>query len=51
VSTGAPERYVPRPYALAAVLRVVAPGLVRRALGGSAAQVMTTVTGADMAER
>jgi uncharacterized protein len=46
-----PERYVPRPYALAAVLRVVAPGLVRRALGGGAAQVMTTVTGADMAER
>jgi short-subunit dehydrogenase len=46
-----PERYVPRPYALAAALRVVAPGLVRRALGGSAAQVMTTATGADMAER
>jgi uncharacterized protein len=46
-----PERYVPRPYALAAALRVVAPGLVRRVLGGGAAQVMTTVTGADMAER
>jgi short-subunit dehydrogenase len=46
-----PERYVPRPYALAAALRVVAPGLVRRALGGGAAQVMTTVTGADMVER
>jgi uncharacterized protein len=46
-----PERYVPRPYALAAALRVVAPRLVRRVLGGSAAQVMTTVTGADMAER
>jgi uncharacterized protein len=45
------ERYVPRPYALAAVLRVVAPRLVRRALGGGAARVMTTVTGADMAER
>jgi short-subunit dehydrogenase len=29
-----PERYVPRPYAVAAVLRVVAPRLVRRALGG-----------------
>ena len=25
------ERYVPRPYALAAALRVLAPGLVRRA--------------------
>jgi uncharacterized protein len=46
-----PERYVPRPYGLAAALRVVAPGLVRRALGGGAAQVMTTVTGADIAER
>jgi uncharacterized protein len=46
-----PERYVPRPYALAAMLRVMAPGLVRRVLGGGAAQVMTTVTGADMAER
>ncbi len=45
-----PERYVPRPYALAAALRVVAPGLVRRVLGGGAAQVMTTTTGADMAE-
>jgi uncharacterized protein len=48
---GRPERYVPRPYALAAVLRIVAPGLVRRALGGGAAAVMTTTTGADMAER
>ncbi|HTA14371.1 MAG TPA: SDR family NAD(P)-dependent oxidoreductase [Solirubrobacteraceae bacterium] len=45
-----PERYVPRPYALAAALRVVAPGLVRRVLGGGAAQVMTTVTGADIVE-
>jgi short-subunit dehydrogenase len=46
-----PERYVPRPYAFAAALRVVAPGLVRRVLGGGAAQVMTTLTGPDMAER
>jgi uncharacterized protein len=46
-----PERYVPRAYGLAAALRVVAPGLVRRVLGGGAAQVITTVTGADMAER
>ncbi len=45
------ERYVPRPYALAAALRVVAPRLVRRVLGGGAAQAMTTVTGADMADR
>ncbi|HWY90775.1 MAG TPA: SDR family NAD(P)-dependent oxidoreductase [Solirubrobacteraceae bacterium] len=44
------ERYVPRPYALAAVLRIVVPGLVRRVLGGGAAQVMTTTTGADLRE-
>jgi short-subunit dehydrogenase len=46
-----PERYVPRAYGLAAALRVAAPRLVRRVLGGGAAQVMTTTTGADMAER
>jgi short-subunit dehydrogenase len=43
------ERYVPRPYALAAALRVLAPGLVRRVLGGNAAAVMTTTTGPDLA--
>src|SRR5580692_6996901 len=46
-----PERYVPRPYALAAALRILAPGLVRRVLGGSSAAVITTTTGADLAER
>jgi uncharacterized protein len=46
-----PERYVPRPYAIAAALRVLAPALVRRALGGPAAAVMTTTTGPDLAER
>ncbi|HEY4427046.1 MAG TPA: SDR family NAD(P)-dependent oxidoreductase [Solirubrobacteraceae bacterium] len=46
-----PERYVPRAYALAAVLRILTPGLVRRVIGGGAASVMTTTTGADMAER
>jgi len=46
-----PERYVPRPYVLAAALRVLTPGLVRRVLGGSAAAVMTTTTGADLANR
>jgi short-subunit dehydrogenase len=45
------ERYVPRPYALAAALRVLAPALVRRVLGGGAAAVMTTTTGPDAAER
>jgi short-subunit dehydrogenase len=39
-----PERYVPRPYALAAALRVLTPGLVRRVMGGSSAKVMTTTT-------
>jgi short-subunit dehydrogenase len=48
---GSPERYVPRPYGFAAALRVVAPGLVRRVLGGSGAAVMTTTTGPDLAER
>jgi short-subunit dehydrogenase len=48
---GRPERYVPRPYGVAAALRVVAPALVRRVLGGGAAAVMTTTTGADLAER
>jgi uncharacterized protein len=43
------ERYVPRAYALAAAVRVLAPALVRRALSGGAAGVMTTTTGADMA--
>ena len=46
-----PERYVPRPYALASAIRILAPGLVRRVLGGPAAAAMTTTTGADMAER
>jgi short-subunit dehydrogenase len=46
-----PERYVPRPYALAAALRILAPGLVRRVLGGGAGAAMTTTTGADLAER
>jgi len=42
-----PERYVPRPYALAAALRVLMPGLVRRVLGGSAASVMTTTVNSE----
>jgi len=48
---GRAERYVPRPYALASALRVLTPGLVRRVLGGRAAAVMTTTTGADLADR
>jgi uncharacterized protein len=45
-----PERYVPRPYAVGAALRVLAPRLTRRVLGGGAAQAMTTRTGADAAD-
>ncbi len=45
------ERYVPRAYGLAAALRVMAPALVRRVMAGGAAQVMTTTTGADLAEQ
>jgi short-subunit dehydrogenase len=41
---GKAERYVPRAYALAAALRVLAPWLVRRATGGGGA--MTPATGA-----
>jgi len=42
-----PERYVPRAYALAAVLRVLAPRLTRRVLGGGSAGRLTTRTGSD----
>ena len=44
---GKAERYVPRPYGLVAVLRIVAPGLARRILSGGAAKVMTTATKAE----
>ncbi len=47
---GKPERYVPRPYAAAAVLRIVAPRLVRRVLTGGAARDLTTSTGAEQAD-
>ncbi|HTR74464.1 MAG TPA: SDR family NAD(P)-dependent oxidoreductase [Solirubrobacterales bacterium] len=38
---GKAERYVPRPYALAAYLRVLSPRLVRRVLGGGSAATFT----------
>jgi short-subunit dehydrogenase len=44
---GRAERYVPRPYALAAILRIIAPGLVRRVLSGGAASSLTTSTAGD----
>ena len=44
---GKAERYVPRPYALAAIARVLAPGLVRRVLSGGAASSLTTTTAGE----
>lgn len=41
---GRAERYVPRYYGVAAALRTVAPGLLRRALSGGAASSLTTST-------
>jgi short-subunit dehydrogenase len=43
---GKAERYVPRPYYLAAVARTLAPRLTRRALGGSGSR-LTPTTGGD----
>ena len=44
------ERYVPRYYAIPAILRAVAPGLLRRGLRGPAGAALSTRTGADAAE-
>ena len=44
---GKAERYCPRPYGLAALSRIAAPGLVRRVLSGGSAGALTTRTGAD----
>jgi short-subunit dehydrogenase len=44
---GKAERYVPRPYALAAAARVLMPGLVRRVLSGGPASTLTTSTAAE----
>jgi short-subunit dehydrogenase len=44
---GKAERYVPRYYAIAAALRVLAPWLVRRVMAGGSAEALTTRTGAD----
>jgi short-subunit dehydrogenase len=49
---GRPERYVPRPYALAGVLRILTPGLYRRIVTGPAASQLAPATapgpGADV---
>ena len=44
---GKAERYVPRPYGLAAGARIVAPWLLRRAGRSNSASVFTTKTGGD----
>lgn len=44
---GRAERYVPRPYGLAAAARINTPALVRRVLSGGAASSLTTSTGGD----
>jgi short-subunit dehydrogenase len=44
---GKAERYVPRYYAIAAGLRVLAPWLVRRFMAGGSAAALTTRTGVD----
>jgi len=44
------ERYVPRPYALAAHSRILFPALTRRVLSGGAASSLTTSTGGDGAD-
>jgi short-subunit dehydrogenase len=45
---GKAERYVPRPYALAAIARILFPRLVRRVLSGGAASGLTTKTAAEI---
>jgi uncharacterized protein len=47
---GKPERYVPRPYALAAHARILFPSLTRRVLSGGAAESLTTSTGGERAQ-
>ncbi|HET7590386.1 MAG TPA: SDR family NAD(P)-dependent oxidoreductase [Solirubrobacterales bacterium] len=42
---GRAERYVPRPYALAAIARILLPALTRRVLTDGAAASLTTSTG------
>jgi len=44
---GKAERYVPRLYGLAAVLRILTPSLVRRVVAGGGASLLTTSTGAE----
>jgi hypothetical protein len=47
---GRAERYVPRPYALAGMSRMLAPALVRRVLSGGAVGSLTTSTAGEKPE-
>jgi short-subunit dehydrogenase len=44
---GKAERWVPRPYGMTAMSRVLVPSLVRRVLAGGGAGALTTSTGAE----
>ena len=44
---GKAERYVPRPYWLAAATRILAPALIRRATAGGAFTTATGTQGRD----
>jgi len=44
---GRAERYVPRPYGLAAIARILFPSLTRRVLTGGPASGLTTSTGGE----
>ncbi len=48
---GRAERYVPRPYALAAAARILAPGLLRRVLSAGSASTLTTTTAVELKGR
>ena len=47
---GKPERYVPRPYGLIAVARILAPWLLRQVGRGRIGATLTTSTGAELSE-
>ena len=47
---GKAERYVPRPYGLVAVVRILAPWLLRQVGRGRIGATLTTSTGAELAE-
>ena len=44
---GVAERWVPKPYRIFAIMRILTPNLVRRIMSGGAGKAMVTKTGAD----